>query len=223
MIKHNQDGAVSGVAISLVLCVLLLLGAIGFGAWAFTSRQDYKNNSDQKAAAASEVARKNEAVVQEKHFAEEYKKPFDTYNGPEATGSLHIEYPKTWSSYVVDSSIGGTSQTLEGYFAPGTVPSVDDKGSVFSLRVSVLGQAYSTVVSAFSTQQKAGKLQVSAYSLPKLPKVVGVRVVGQLQQDQSVDMVVLPLRSQTLEIWTEGSQYANDFNSYILPNFSFAP
>jgi hypothetical protein len=78
-------------------------------------------------------------------------------------------------------------------------------------------------VSAFSTQQKAGKLQVSAYSLPKLPKVVGVRVVGQLQQDQSVDMVVLPLRSQTLEIWTEGSQYANDFNSYILPNFSFAP
>jgi hypothetical protein len=33
----------------------------------------------------------------------------------------------------------------------------------------------------------------------------------------------LPLRSQTVKIWTEGSQYGGDFNKYILPNFSFSP
>jgi hypothetical protein len=36
-------------------------------------------------------------------------------------------------------------------------------------------------------------------------------------------MVVLPLRSQTVQIWTEGTQYVDDFNKLILPNFSFSP
>jgi hypothetical protein len=204
-----------------VLCVVLLLGAIGFGAWAYSSRQDYKNNSDEKSAAASEVARKDEAVVQEKHFAEEYKKPLDIYNGPDALGSIHIEYPKTWSGYVEGS--GTSTKSLDGYFAPGVVPSVDDRTSVFALRVAVDSNDYASVVSGISSKQKNGQVTVSAYALPKLPKVVGVRVVGQIEQGKDVDMVVLPLRSQTVQIWTEGAQYRNDFNTYILPNFSFSP
>jgi hypothetical protein len=36
-------------------------------------------------------------------------------------------------------------------------------------------------------------------------------------------MVVLPLRSQTLQIETAGSQFLGDFNNNILPNFSFSP
>jgi hypothetical protein len=223
MIKHNQDGAVSGVAISLVLCVLLLLAAIGFGAWSFTSRQDYKNNSDQKAAVAADAAVKQEDIKKDKQFAEDYKKPLKTYDGPDATGSLHINFPKTWSGYVVDSVSSGSSATMDAYFAPGVVPAKDDANSVFALRVQLVGQSYADVVKNLSSLQAQGKISVKAYALPKLPKITGVEVTGQVTNQKDVTMVILPLRSQTLQIWTEGSQYIDDFNNNILPNFSFAP
>lgn len=222
MTKHNQDGAISGAVISLVFCVLLLLGAIGFGAWAYTSRQDYKNNSDQKAAAAADVAVKQEDVKKDKQFAEDYKKPLKIYQGPDSSGSMHIEYPKTWSGYVVDSSTSG-APTMDGYFAPGVVPSKDDQSSIFALRVQLVTQSYSDLVKSLATQQQAGTVSVKAYALPKLPKVVGVEVTGSISNQKTGTMVMLPLRSQTLQIWTEGNQYIDDFNNNILPNFSFAP
>ncbi len=221
MNKHNQDGAINGVVISLVFTVLLLIGAVGFGGWAFTSRQDYKDNSDAKSAAAAEAAVKDNSIAKDKQFAEAAKQPLKTYKGPDAYGSMVIAYPKTWSGYVDDTGKGNNN--LDGYFAPGVVPSTADDKSVFALRTSVVNKAYKDVLDDFGTQQQAGKLTVSAYSLPKLKKVVGVKVVGELQDQSSVTMVVLPLRSQTLEIWTEGTQYLNDFNNNILPNFTFSP
>ena len=57
MLKHNQNGAVNSLVLSLVLCVLFLFGALGFGGWAYMSRQDYKDNTDQKVSAAVEIAK----------------------------------------------------------------------------------------------------------------------------------------------------------------------
>lgn len=221
MIKHNQDGAVNGVVISLILTVLLLIGAIAFGGWAYTERQDYKDNVDQKIAIAELAAIKQEGFAKDKIFAEKYKYPYDTYNGPEATGSLVIVYPKTWSGYVDDSGKG--SAPLDGYFKTGTVPSINDQNSVFALRTQVAGMEYSEFMKYISSQQRAGKVKVSAYALPKVPKTVGVLVVGEIESDKVKTMVVLPLRNQTLKIWTEGTTYLNDFNKIILPNFSFSP
>lgn len=221
MIKHNQDGAVSGVAVSLILTVVLLLGTIGFAAWAFSSREDYKNHTDAKISAAVDVAKKQESELKDRQFAEAAKNPLKTYNGPDALGSLVVQFPKTWSGYV-DTGSGG--QTLNGYFNPGVVPSVSSQGSAFALQVRVLSQSYPQILQNFTSQQQNGDVKVSAYALPKLPKVVGVKVVGKLSDRQTVGtMVVLPLRSQTVEIETDGTQYLNDFNTYILPNFSFSP
>lgn len=222
MIKHNQDGAANGLVISLVLAVLLLIGAIGFGGWAYTQMTDYRDNSDQKVAEAEQIAIQKESELKDKQFAETLKNPLKTYSGPAAYGGLHIEYPKTWSGYV-DETGGGGSAYVNGYFNPGVVPSTSSSKSVFALRTQVTSTAYASVLKEFSTQQKAGKLTVSAYALPKLPKVVGVKAVGQTSDKKNVIMVVLPLRSQTLKIWTEGSQGVADFNKYILPNFSFSP
>ncbi len=221
MIKHNQDGAVNGVVISLILTVLVLIGAIAFGGWAYSERQDYKDNVDQKIAIAEQAAIKQEGIAKDKIFAEKYKYPYDTYNGPEATGSLVIVYPKTWSSYIDDSGKG--SAPLDGYFKTGTVPSINDQNSVFALRTQVVSQEYSSFVKNLSSQQKSGKIKVSAYALPKVPKTVGVIITGEFEGKKSLTMVVLPLRSQTLKIWTEGTTYLNDFNKIILPNFSFSP
>lgn len=222
MIKHNQDGAVNGVVISLILTVILLLGAVGFGYWAFSGRQDYKNNSDAKAATAAEKAVTANSAKKDKQFAEEAKNPLRTYNGPEALGSLVIQFPKTWSGYIKADGTGNSG--FDSYFAPNVVPPAESQTSVFALRVQVVSQDYSQMLQNFTSQQQAGKLAISAYSLPKLPKVVGVKVTGQLPSKQTTTtMIILPLRSQTLQIETNGTQFLDDFNNYILPNFSFTP
>lgn len=224
MLKHNQVGAIGGEDISLTLAIILLIAAIGFGGWAFSSRQDYKNNVDTKISAAVTVAKQQQSAADQAQFTEEAKQPLKAYNGPQPYGSLVVNFPKNWSAYVDDTgtNAGGL---VNGYFAPGTVPSVTTPNSVFALRVQVINQPYSQVVQSFSKQQQAGKLTVSAYALPKFPQNVGVEVSGLLNKKdtKTVTMVVIPLRSQTLEIWTQGSQYLSDFNSNILPNFSFSP
>lgn len=221
MIKHNQDGAVSGLALSLILAVVLLVASMGFGYWAYSGRQDYKNHSDAKAAAAARIAVDKESAVKDKQFAEEAKNPLKTYNGPEAQGSLVIQYPKTWSGYV--DARGSSGVPVDGYFNPGVVPSINDQDSAFALRVQVLGQPYSDILQAFNDQLHQGKVTITAYTLPKVPKVVGVKVQGTLVNQKTGIVVILPLRSQTLEIETDGNQYISDFNNYILPNFSFSP
>lgn len=221
MVKHNQVGAVNGLVISFVLTIVLLIGALGFGGWALSSRNDYKDNVDKKVTVAVEEAKQAQSIAKDKEFAELAKQPLKTYGGPQSYGSLHVEFPKTWSGYADDS--GKAATLVDGYFSPGVVPSLTDQGSVFALRVQVLGQPYSRTLEAFANQQQAGKLTISAYALPKLPKVVGVKVTGELADKKNVTMVVLPLRSQTIQLWTEGSQYLGDFNDIILPNFSFIP
>lgn len=219
MTKHNQLGAVNKLALWLILTICLLLAVGGFAGWAYSERREYKQNVDQKVSEAVRHARQEESKRKDAEAAEAAKNPLKTYNGPAALGSLVLQFPKTWSGYVEDS---GNSQ-LNGYFAPGTVPDADNQKSVFALRVSIVSQSYDQVLQSFAGQQQAGKLTVSAYALPKLPNVVGVQVTGTLTDQKNVTMIVMPLRTETLQIWTEGTQYQEDFNKYILPNFSFSP
>jgi len=100
---------------------------------------------------------------------------------------------------------------------------------VFALRVQVVNEAYSQVVSTFSGPfgGSGPAPTITAYSLPKVPQAVGVEVTGALRSNGSNPvtgtMVILPLRANTLEISPQGTQYLSDFNSHILPNFSFSP
>ena len=221
MIKHNQNGEANGLVISFIFVIVLLIAALGVAGWAISGRQDYKNNVDQKVTVAVTQAVKDEDIAKDKQFTEEYKKPLDTYRGPEAYGSLVFEYPKTWSGYVDDS--GSSSSPVDGYFAPGVVPSISKPESSFALRVQVQNQPYDQLLKTYSSMQKSGKVKISAYALPKMPKTVGSRVVGQLSNKKTVDLILLPLRSQTVLIWTEGGSNTSDFNNSILPNFSFSP
>jgi hypothetical protein len=224
MLKHNQDGAINSLVISDVLLILLLIGALAFGVWAYGGRQDYKNNVDAKINTAVTAAKQKQNQADQAQFAEEAKQPLKAYNGPQAYGSLVVNFPKNWSAYVDDTG-NSPLGLVDGYFAPGTVPSISDSDSVFALRVQIINKSYTDVVGGFSRQLKIGKLTASAYALPKFPKNVGIEVNGllSLQDTKTVTMVVVPFRSQTLEIWTQGTQYLADFNNNILPNFSFSP
>jgi len=217
MNKHNQNGAAGGLTLAFIVTFMLLIGAICFAAWAFTGRQDYKNNTDAKINTAVQAAVQKESAAKDAAAAAAAADPLATYSGPEAYGSIIINYPKNWSGYVDNTN---SSTPLNAYFTPGVVPALSAQTSVFALRVQVLNQAYAQVLQGITGQQK---LSVSAYALPKLPNVVGVKAVGQISDQVNGTMVILPLRANTLEIWTDGTQYMNDFNNNILANFSFSP
>lgn len=216
----DERGQLNVLLIPVILLVLMLVGAGAFAVWAYNGRQDYKNNVDTKVSTAVEA---NKQVVQAqdaKQYAEAAKQPLKTYVGPEAYGSVHISYPKTWSAYV-DTTGGATG--LNGYLYPDTVPSITSQSSVFALRVEVVQTAYNQVVSQFNGVLKQGKVTVTPYKLVKVPSVVGVRIDGQIATNKQGSMIVLPLRDKTLQIWTESTAFLNDFNNNILPNASFSP
>lgn len=222
MLKHNQDGSAAETFV-LILSITLLIAAIAFGAWAFNSRQDYKNNVGSKIQAAVKMAVAQEGQSKDNYYAQQAKFPLAVYNGPAEFGSLVVYYPKTWSAYVDDT--GNGSDPVVGYFNPNFVPSIAAQNEQFALRVKVVSQTYNEVIQGFLTAEKTGHVTSSAYSLPKLPNVVGVKLSGEINSESKVlsTMVVLPLRSNAIEISTDGTQFLNDFNQNVLPNFSFSP
>ncbi len=204
---------------TMVLLGLLLVAALGFGAWAFMGRQDYKNNVAAKVKIA--VANNTKAVQAKDavDYAEAAKQPLKLYTGPEAYGSVQLKYPRNWSAYVVT----GSGQPLDAYLNPDFVPSVSDQKSVFALRVQIVATSYSQTLVQFQGLQKQGKVTVTPYALPNTPAVVGVRIDGQLTPTKQGSMVILPVRDKTLKLWIESNQFLADFNNNILPNASFSP
>src|SRR5882672_532950 len=104
--RLDQRGALSLLVVPLILAVMLFFAAAGFGFLAYGSRQDYKDNVDQKVAAAVTTAKQQTQTADAAQYAEQAKLPFDTYIGPSAFGNLTVKYPKTWSAYVAEDNNG---------------------------------------------------------------------------------------------------------------------
>lgn len=207
--------------VPLILMAVFFFAAAGFGIWAFTSRADYKNNSDQKAAAAAQVAREEQESADAAKYAEEIKKPYDSYIGPAAFGNITVNYPKTWSAYVVENDRGSTP--VAGWFNPKTVPSVTEQDSNFALRVELVSSTYQAALDSFKPRIDKGVATIQPYTLPKVPSVVGSRIEGQITERKQGTMIVMPLRNMTLKIWTESNDFKGDLDTHILPNLSFVP
>jgi len=221
MNSSNQSGFVSGTLISLIVTITLLVGALGFGGWAFLSRSDYKNNSDQKATKAADERQTATEAADEVKYAEEAKNPLKTHKAPDQYGGVTVAYPKTWSGYVSESGNGST--VVDDYFHPDVVPSTTDKSAVYALHIQVVAQAYDLVVGLHKSSVLSGKLVATPFALPKIPSIIGTRFTGQLETNKQGSLVVLPMRNLTLEISTESGDFLPDFNNIILPNMSFAP
>lgn len=214
MHKLDQKGE---LLIPLILVSTLLLVSIGFGAWAFMGMQDYKNNSDQKSAEAVAIAEENLTIKKDAEFAESYKLPYTTYQGPAAFGTLTIQYPKTWSNYLNDS--GGIP--VDGYMQPGYV-SAKDEVTNYSLRYQVTEQQYDEEIRRFESRVRSGRATTKAYRSPKQESILGMYVSGELETRKQGAMVILPLRDKTIKIWTEGEEFRGDFEK-ILQEFTFVP
>lgn len=218
----GERGSINVWLIAFIFTLLLFFGAAGFGFWAFSEKQDYKENSDQKAAAAVKIAKEETSTAKDKEFFEKEKNPLQTYQGPPAYGSLDIQYPKTWGAYVVEQNVNASSIPVDGYLHPNFVPGLQS-GTNFALRVQVISTAYDQLLKQFENATKLGKVKVSPYSAPNVKTVVGSRIDGEFATGKQGSVVLLPLRDKTLKIWTEANQFTGDFNNIILPNLKFVP
>lgn len=216
-IVSSERGQINILLVPFILTILLLLVAIGFAGWAYMERQDYKERSDKKSAAAVAVAVDKTKSEKDNEFVEKEKEPLQPYTGPEALGGITYKYPKTWSTYVNQTS--NNQLTVLGH--PDTV--VGGEGSSYALRVEVVSQPYDNVAKQFDNLVKTKKVTATAYSLPKVPKVVGLRFDGAITTDRQGAVVILPLRDKTIKISTESTNFIKDFNGIILPNFTFNP
>lgn len=223
--KWGERGSVNVLLVPVILLAVLFIGAGAFGLWAFGSRQDYKNNTDQKIAVALQANKKVVQAEDAKTYAEEAKNPLKTFVGPDAYGSLRVAYPKTWSSYV---DMSDQNTPVDAYFHTDYVPAVntDDSSQTYNLRVQVQAQSYSEVLTQYQQSLQPGQSTATPYSLPKVPNVTGVELTGKVFTDspnKSGTLILLPMRDKTLLIWTESPTYLPDLNTYILPNLTFSP
>lgn len=219
MTKTHEHGSISGLALGFIAVCVAFIVAVVLAFSAYSGEQKYKNNDQILINQAVQVAEAKQAAQLAHKFKIESENPFTSYTGPSQYGSVYIAYPKNWSGYV--DTNGGNP--LEGYFSPGVVPSVSGAGNIFPLRVEINSNSYSSQLSQYTGEQTSLKLNITPYTLKKVPSVTGVMITGAFKQNRQGIMVMFPLRTDTLSIWTDSMQYANIFTNQILPNVSFSP
>jgi len=212
----NERGMINVLLIPLIIAVTLLLGSLGFGAWAYMSRQDYKYNSDEKSDAAVEVAVERTKTEKDNEFLEREKEPLREYIGPAALGGMTVKYPKTWSVHVEEKN-----NQLTALMHPDYVPA--DPATSYALKIEVINSPYDRVVSSMEGAVKAGKASAEAYNLDMLPDIIGLRVDGQIDSKKEGSAIILPLRDKTIRISSEGADFIGDLDNIILANFTFNP
>jgi hypothetical protein len=206
--------------------VLLLIGSLGFGYWAYSNGQDYKKNSDQKSARAVAQAEALQKTQLQAQFDEQSKSPTKTFTGSPNYGSVTFSYPKTWSAYVDTSNTG---EPINGYFHPDIVPGTQSK-TAYALRVDLLNSDYSQVVSQLTSNISSGNITSKSYLPPKLKGASnvapGVYLSGHINpadQTQNGNMLIIKVRDKTLQIYTDSVDFQNDFNNIVLSSLTFAP
>lgn len=220
MNKLGQKGNSALLLVAIAVLVLLLIGSIIFGFSTYSGQQDYKNNADQKIAAAVKVAIDKNSTDKDNQFSEQLKNPLKTFKGQSTYGAVTVKYPRTWSAYVDETNT--TSTPEDGYFYPNFVPGIQSNTN-FALRVQVTTDDYSDLMKQFGDSLQNGDVRISAYRAAKVPSVLGSEITGKIADGKTGIMVMFPLRDKTIKVWTESSQFYNDFNKYILPNLSFSP
>jgi len=214
--RNLEKGSMNVLLIPLILVTILFFAAAGFATWAFSERQDYKNNSDQKAKKAADIAARQTSSEKDNEFLEREKEPLKKFEGPAELGSVQLNYPKTWSGYVTIAE--GSSEFV---FNPNVVQAAEN--AVYALRISVVQDSYENSVREFDGVVEEGKAKSQVYKLPKMKDVTGVRINGEIGEGKQGSIVILPLRDKTLKIAVESQNYIKDFDKIILPNFSFKP
>lgn len=205
--------------ILFIVMTVLFLGTAGFATWAFMERNEYKDDTD--AIVEREVAAAVEANTTQlkAEFLEREKRPFASYTSPSASGSVRIDYPKTWSAYVEESSSGNTP--VEGYFHPGFVP--DPSDNMIALSIEVVNTEYERSLRTYENLARRGNASIEPIDAENVSGVVGSRINGEIARGTQGSVVLFQIRDKTLILTTESTEFMDDFDNIILANLEFVP
>ncbi|MDB5186843.1 MAG: exported protein of unknown function [Candidatus Saccharibacteria bacterium] len=207
--RINENGAVSGSLIAIILLGILFLAAGSAAIWAYSNYTEQKTNVDGKIDLAVAEARKEQADIESAKFAEREKEPNRQFVGPDDYGRLTFDYPKTWSVYIAqDVTEGGT---YESYLNPVTAPPVSDKQQ-FSLRVTIEQTDYDKVIKQYDARIKKGDLRSGGFSANGNS---GIRFDGNFTKDIRGAAVILKIRDKTVTLRTDADTFKPDFENII--------
>jgi hypothetical protein len=220
---NHQSGAVNPFLVTTIIFGVLVLGlGAGFG-WAFMQYRDYKQNSDDKVAAAVDVAKDEQKDADDKVFAEKYKEPFSTYRTPGELGNVSLEYPKTWA--VFNQSDGKGGGQLTAYFYPQVVPPINNQ-TAYALRVTIEDKAYDQVLKSYDSKVKKGELSTSPLVIGQTDSFKGyegVRINGQFDKTINGSAAIFKIRDKTLTLRVDSQDFMGDFDNIVLTKLVFEP
>lgn len=219
MSKSDRGAIQTSMLVTIVMSVLFV-GSLIFGLSMFVGKNDLQKNLDKKVQAQVGTAVKQAETKLQATHDEQDKSLVKNYTGPATFGTVSIDYPKTYSAYVDETSSGTTA--VNAYFMPNVVPK-EDRSTTYALRMQVVQTSYDSLVKTFDTNLKAGKVTVKPFRADKVNSVLGVRIDGEISTGKQGSLILIPLRDKTIKIWTEGKDYVGDFDKYVVPSINFVP
>ena len=205
--------------ILFIIMAVLFLGVTGFAVWAFMERNQYKFDTDTIVEEEVTAAVQLNTEQLEAEFLEREKRPFDSYTSPSITGSVRIEYPKTWSAFIDESSSGNT--LVEGYFHPSFVPNPSD--NMIALSLEIVNTDYDRALRTYESRARRGDVSIEPIDAENVPGVVGTRVNGEIERGVQGSVAVFQIRDKTLILTTQSTEFMDDFDNIILANLNFVP
>lgn len=219
--QPKKDGPpVKLFAIPLVLVILLLLGTLGYAYNLSSENDSIRQNVTQIIEEQVKEEKKTIRRQMEAEFLEREKSPYRSYKTPAEYGAVKVTYPKTWAAYVEERE--SSKEPIDGRFHPNFVPGLKS-GVALALKLDVINEQYSEVLSDYSSGAGKGVVRVSPFKLKKVPKVLGSRIDGEIIRGYQGSAVIFPLRDKTIRVSTLTTQFVPDFNKIILPNLQFTP
>lgn len=209
--NFTMRGAVNGqlIAIAGLLVVAVLLA--GLSGWLYLQYDEQKTKVDNKVALAEATARKEQAEVDEKKFAEREKEPNREFTGPDDYGQLTFSYPRTWSVYVANDSTTSSSG-FAAFLNPVIVPPVSASGAQFALRVTISNTAYDQVLNSYKAAIKKGDLKSSPINVNDHD---GTRLDGAFSKNIRGSAVLFKIRDKTAIIQSDIENFKPDFENII--------
>lgn len=141
----------------------------------------------------------------EEEFAEREKYPLDEFQGPADYGSVHFEFPRTWSVYVArDAANGGD---FESYFNPAQVNPVGNS-TINALRFVIRDTSFDNAIRSYEDLVKKQKVE---FTTRNIGGILANLYVGELAKEIQGAVAVFKLRDKTVIMETDAAIFLSDF------------
>jgi hypothetical protein len=196
----------------LVLIIVLGLGAVAF---AILTIVFYNQASTATRTVNAQKADADAKAKTEQKKADDLantianESPFRSYNAPVEYGSFEIKFPKNWSSYVDQESIGTQVNLI---LNPDFVRRTNSTDELAAARIFLQERSSDQYMTAFASQIKRGTIKQANIT------VAGQHafdLTGQFTDRRTTRQIVVPVRDKVLVFINENSKYGTEFNEIL--------